>query len=126
MRRNQAPVIPQSSVPVFSTAVSTLVAALPAVMFDCHAHLTDSSLAEGLRQTLLEAEAAGVTGIVAVSESLEDAVPVRCPSPTQQARNTRTCSLQVHTHISLTLQTAGSCCNTPAILSPRCIGKQFE
>lgn len=42
-------------------------------MFDCHAHLTDSSLRDGLDERLAEAEAAGVTGIVTVSESLEDA-----------------------------------------------------
>lgn len=42
-------------------------------MFDCHAHLTDSSLIDELDEHLVGAEAAGVTGIVSVSESLEDA-----------------------------------------------------
>lgn len=45
-------------------------------MFDCHAHLTDPSLREGLDDILAEAEAAGVSGIVSVSETLEDAVQV--------------------------------------------------
>lgn len=45
-------------------------------MFDCHAHLTDPSLIKGLDDILAEAEAAGVTGIVSVSETLEDAVQV--------------------------------------------------
>lgn len=45
-------------------------------MFDCHAHLTDPSLGEGLENRLAEAEEAGVIGIVTVSESLEDAVQV--------------------------------------------------
>lgn len=45
-------------------------------MFDCHAHLTDPSLGEGLDKRLAEAEEAGVIGIVTVSESLEDAVQV--------------------------------------------------
>lgn len=42
-------------------------------MIDCHAHLTDHSLRDGLDERLSDAEAAGVTGIVTVSESLEDA-----------------------------------------------------
>ena len=45
-------------------------------MFDCHAHLTDPSLITGLDGMLAEAEAVGVTGIVSVSETLEDAVQV--------------------------------------------------
>lgn len=45
-------------------------------MFDCHAHLTDPSMREGLDERLAEAEAAGVTGIVVVSESVGDAVQV--------------------------------------------------
>lgn len=45
-------------------------------MFDCHAHLTDASFKDQLDECLAEAEAAGVTGIVAVSESLEDASQV--------------------------------------------------
>ncbi|CAB1112356.1 unnamed protein product [Ectocarpus sp. CCAP 1310/34] len=80
---------------------STLVAGLPAVMFDCHAHLTDSSLAEGLHQTLLEAEAAGVTGIVAVSESLDDATPVveLCASINDDASRCR--KLRLHPSIGM-------------------------
>lgn len=46
-------------------------------MFDCHAHLTDPSLMEGLDGYLAEAEAAGVAGIVTVSESVDDATKVR-------------------------------------------------
>lgn len=42
-------------------------------MFDCHAHLTDPSFAEGLDEALAQAEAVGVIGIITVSESLEDA-----------------------------------------------------
>lgn len=42
-------------------------------MFDCHAHLTDPSFAEGLDEALVQAEAVGVIGIITVSESLEDA-----------------------------------------------------
>lgn len=47
-------------------------------MFDCHAHLTDPSFAEGLDEALAQAEAVGVTGIITVSESLEDAGQVHC------------------------------------------------
>lgn len=54
-------------------------------MFDCHAHLTDPSLAEGLDDILAEAEAAGVTGIVSVSETLEDAVQVFYIVPSQKS-----------------------------------------
>ncbi|CAM9759094.1 unnamed protein product [Ectocarpus sp. 6 AP-2014] len=70
-------------------------------MFDCHAHLTDSSLAEGLQQTLLEAEAAGVTGIVAVSESLDDATPVveLCASINDDASRCR--KLRLHPSIGM-------------------------
>lgn len=50
-------------------------------MFDCHAHLTDSSLREGIDVILTEAEAAGVTGIVTVSESIDDAAQVRGAKP---------------------------------------------
>lgn len=42
-------------------------------LFDCHTHLTDLLLSEELDHRLAEAEAVGVTGIVTVSESLEDA-----------------------------------------------------
>lgn len=45
-------------------------------MFDCHAHLTEPLLVESLERILGEAEAAGVAGIVTVSESIEDAVQV--------------------------------------------------
>ena len=45
-------------------------------MFDCHAHLTDPSLRDRLDERLVEAEAAGVRGIVVVSESLDDALQV--------------------------------------------------
>lgn len=46
-------------------------------MLDCHAHLTDPSLQDGLDERLAEAEAEGVTGIVTVSETLEDAHEVQ-------------------------------------------------
>lgn len=46
-------------------------------LFDCHAHLTDPSFGEGLHEALAQAEAVGVIGIIAVSETLEDAVKVR-------------------------------------------------
>lgn len=45
-------------------------------MFDCHAHLTDACLREGLNKYLEEAEEAGVGGIVVVSECLDDAQQV--------------------------------------------------
>ncbi|CAN0520624.1 unnamed protein product, partial [Scytosiphon promiscuus] len=54
-------------------------------MFDCHAHLTDPSLVEGLGDILAEAEAAGVTGIVSVSETLEDAVQVFYTQPKERS-----------------------------------------
>ncbi|CAM9520102.1 unnamed protein product [Discosporangium mesarthrocarpum] len=41
-------------------------------MFDCHAHLTDSSLQGDLAHLLTEAELTGVQGIVVVSEDVYD------------------------------------------------------
>lgn len=46
-------------------------------MFDCHAHLTDPYFREGIDEALAQAEDVGVVGIIAVSETSEDAVKVR-------------------------------------------------
>lgn len=62
---------------VSNSAGSTTTPSRSLVMFDCHAHLTDISLRGRIDEILAEAEAAGVTGIITVSESLEDAEEVR-------------------------------------------------
>lgn len=64
-------VYPSRAEPPVAPHATTLL-----IMFDCHAHLSDPSFGEGLDEALVQAEAVGVIGIIAVSESLEDAVKV--------------------------------------------------
>eukprot|EP00752_Nemacystus_decipiens_P002492 g2343.t1 len=72
-------------------------------MFDCHAHLTDPSFAEGLDEALAHAEAVGVIGIITVSESLEDAGKVidLCTRINNDDTSCRNGRLRIHPAIGM-------------------------